>query len=646
MLQFFRKMMNSRVGVIAALVFLALIALAFASADVSNSGSFGGVTGGDRAATVGKQRIDSSALSQAATTAVENLRQQNPRMSMKAFLAEGGLDQVLDQLIDRTALGEFGRKYGIIASERLIDSEITKMSAFKGPDGKFSEAAFRQALQQRGISEKLVRDDLAQGLIARQILVPAAFGAVVPRELTDRYATLLRETRAGGIAVLPAAAFAPKTPPNAQELAAFYTKNQARFIRPERRVIRYAVFGEEAIKTAPAPTEAEIAAAYTANKAAYAAQESRRITQLIVPTEAAAKAIEAEVAGGKSLEAAASAKGLSAAAIGAISRESLASSASQAVADASFAAAQGKLATPARSGLGWHLMRIDGIDKRPARSLDQARAELVAQVTERKRRAAISDMSAKIEEEFDGGGNLAETAKELGLTLQTTPAITADGQVYGQPGAKVAAELARVTQAAFAMERENQPQLAELQAGKIFIVFDVTQIQASAPAPLKDIGGDVMTAYMLEKGMAAARIAADKVAAQARKSGDLSAALASLGTPLPPVDQVNMGREQLMGRGQQVPPPLALLFSMAKGTVKLLPAPNNRGWYVVSLKEIVPGKVAPNDPMIVAAQRELGLSTGREYSDSLRRAITAELGVERNQAAIRAVRKQLDGGGS
>ena len=71
MLQFFRKMMNSRVGIIVALVFLALIALAFASADVSNSGSFGGVAGGDRVATVGKQRIDASALSTSALSAMK-----------------------------------------------------------------------------------------------------------------------------------------------------------------------------------------------------------------------------------------------------------------------------------------------------------------------------------------------------------------------------------------------------------------------------------------------------------------------------------------------------------------------------------------------------------------------------------------------
>ena len=88
----------------------------------------------------------------------------------------------------------------------------------------------------------------------------------------------------------------------------------------------------------------------------------------------------------------------------------------------------------------------------------------------------------------------------------------------------------------------------------------------------------------------------------------------------------------------------ALLFSMAEGTVKVLPAPGNRGYFVVALKDIEPGKVAQGDPLLAAAQRELGLSAGREYAEALRRAITAELGVERNANAIRAVRKKLVGG--
>lgn len=642
MLQSIRKMFNSRVGIALTMAFLALIALAFASADVSNFSGFGGVAGGDRVATVGKKRIDAATLSQSATSALENMKAQNPRMSMEAFIAQGGLEQVLDQLIDQTAVSEFGRKHGIVASDRLVDSEITQMPAFRGPDGNFSQEVFRQVLSQQGLSEALVREEIRNGLVARQILVPAAFGATAPRELVLQYTALLREKRTGSIALLPSAAFAPKTPPTDAELKAFYSANSDRFIRPERRVVRFAVFDEAALKSVPTPTEAEITARYNANKAAYGAQETRRVTQLIVPTEAAAKAIVAEVAAGKTLETAATAKGLSTSTLPSANREALTQQASKPVADAVFTASKGAIAAPARSALGWHVMRVDDIANRAERPIGQVRGEIVEQLTAENRRKAINDLSARIEEEISNGATLTDIAKDLGVTPQSTDPITADGAVYGKPG-QAPPVLARVLQTAFAMDAENEAQLAEVEAGKVFVIFDVTDIKASAPAPLAEIREDVATAVMLDKGSSDAKAAAEKVVAQARKGTDLGAAMASLGVPLPPVDNAVLNREDLARGGQAIPPPLALMFSMAEGTVKMLAAPNDRGWYVVSLKDIEPGKVDAADSIIPAAQRELGTVAGREYAEALRRAIRAEVGVERNEAGIRAVRDQLLG---
>ena len=280
MIQFLRKLMYSKLGVGLAIAFVIVIALAFAAGDVSNYRA--GSSGGDRVASVGKEQIQASRLNQAASSALENLKQKEPRLTMKAFVLDGGLDKVLDQLLDSTGLAAFGRKYGIIPSERLIDSEIAKVPGFKGPDGQFSDAAFRQMLQQRGLTEPSVREDLAQGLIARQLMEPAEFGSVLSRDITLRYAALLKEHRSGAIGLIPAMAFAPKAPPSEAELQAFYAKNRDRFVRPERRVIRYAAFSEAVLKTVPAPTEQEIAGRYEASKAQYSEQETRRITQLIV----------------------------------------------------------------------------------------------------------------------------------------------------------------------------------------------------------------------------------------------------------------------------------------------------------------------------------------------------------------------------
>lgn len=642
MLQFFRNFFQSKIGVGVTLGIVAIIGVAFALGDVSSSSNFGGIAGGDRVASVGHKRIDSSALSSAISNAVDSMRERNPQATVPAFIKSGGLEDVLEELIDRTAMAAFGEKHGVIAGDRLIDSEIAKIAAFRGPDGKFSESAYRSLLAQRGVSEKQLREDIAQSLIARQMLTPAEYAGTMPREAVSRYATIITERRSGAIALLPSAAFAPKTVPTDAELASFYKVNNSKFIRPERRVIRFATFDESAVKTVAPPTEAEIAARYAANKDQYAASESRRITQLILPTEAGAKAVLAELTGGKSIEAAASAKGLSAGSLGVLSKQQLSGMSSAAVADATFAGERGKIVGPVKSGLGWHLMRVDEVQGKAARTLEQVRGELTTAVAAEKRRTALTDFSAGIEDEFDGGGTLSDVAKQLGLTLSQAGPVVADGRIYGKQNETAPAVLAKVLQAAFAMEGENQAQLAEIEPGKTFIIFDVSDITPMAAAPLAEIKNDVVMEWQLAKGAELAKAAAIKVEAQVRKGVDLGAALASLGVPLPPVDRVDMARQQL-AQMRPVPAPLQLLFNMAEGTAKSFAGPRNRGWYVVALKDIVPGTIPANDPRIAGFQRELARVAGAEFGDQLRTAIRKDLEIKRNETAISAVRRSLSG---
>ncbi len=91
------------------------------------------------------------------------------------------------------------------------------------------------------------------------------------------------------------------------------------------------------------------------------------------------------------------------------------------------------------------------------------------------------------------------------------------------------------------------------------------------------------------------------------------------------------------------PAPIALLFSMAEGTTKKLEAPDSNGWFVVDLDDIETGEVSRNDPVFAQASADLGGAMGREYADQLRLALRKELGVERNETAIEAIRKQLLG---
>lgn len=641
MLQMFRNFFKSKVGIAFTLGFLALIAVAFASADVSNSGSFGGVSGGDRVAVAGGEKIGTAEYSMNVTNAFDNLRQQYPTLTMASFVAEGGADQVLEQMIQRTAVASYARKYGLRAGQRLVDSEIVQSGNFNGPDGSFDQSMFRALLQQRGLTEAAVRDDISSSLLGQQLTTPLSFGANMPLSIARRYAALQSETRKGTISIIPSMAFAPKGDPTDKQLTAYYTAHKDDYIRPERRVIRYATFGDDAVKNLPAPTAAQIAARYKRDASQYAASESRSFTQLVAPTQAAAKAILDEVKGGKSLAVAAKSKGLATTQIGPVKKAELSTNASPEVAQAAFAANQGALTTPARGGLGWYILNVDKVVKTPARSLEQVSGSISEALAQEQKREALLDRSSKIEDELDSGASLNDLAKELGLKLQTTEALTADGNVYGKPGQKAPEVLNRALSTAFQMD-QGKPQLAEVDPGKTFLLFEASDITTSAAAPLKDVRDQAVTAWRRHEGSLKAKEASERIMKRLADGKSMKEALAAEKVTLPPSDAVNMSRDEI-ARGGQVPPVLALFFSMAEGTSKRLEAPQDNGWFIAQLSTITPGKLADNDPLIAQARKALGPVVGDEYLEQFVKAVEKQIGTSRNPAAVKAVKDQLTG---
>jgi peptidyl-prolyl cis-trans isomerase D len=641
MIQGFRNFFKSKIGIGVTLAFLAVIAVAFASSDVANTGFGGAVTADERVAVVGGRRINAAELSLITSSAFDQARQSNPALTMQAFIAGGGMEQALEQMLSRTALAEFGREHGLRAGDRLIDSELVQIPAFQGPDGKFSREAFNALLSQRGLTEATVRDDFATNLITRQLITPLAMAPMIPRSFGTRYAALLRERRQGSIAILPSTLFAPAGDPTEAQLQAFYQATRNNYIRPERRVIRYATFGEEALGTLPLPTEAQIAQRYQRDRARYAASESRTFTQLIVPTQAAARAILAEVRGGQTLAAAAQEKGLRTASVGPATLAEFRSSTSAAVADAAFKAAQGALVEPARGSLGWYVLRVDQIDRQPARTLAQARDEIAAALAQEQRAAALADLTARVEEEFEEGKSLSDLTGELKLTLVRTGPALADGRIYGQPEQTVPEAIRSVLATAFEME-EGEPQIAPTASGETFMVFDVAAVTPSAVAPLADIRPQVVSLWRRDRGAQAARQAADRVMQRVARGTPLAEAVRTENPNAPAPQRLDLGREQL-AQMRRVTPELALMFSMAEGTVKKLEAPADGGWLVIQLDDVAAGQVAPNDPLLAATLQQLARVGSDEQVEQFVKAAEREVGVERNPEAIAAVAAQLTG---
>jgi peptidyl-prolyl cis-trans isomerase D len=640
MITFIRSLINSRFGALFALLFVGLIAIGFTLGDVTGSGSFGGLGGGN-VAKVGKQNVTLGEFNDALSNRLRGERKQNPTLDMANFVEGGGFDSTLEQILNRYGLAMFAEQSGMNVSKRLVDYEIRKLPGSKGMDGKFSQQALIKFLGQIGVSEKTLREDFRQNFYAQQILPAASAGPKMPNGLSLPYASLLLERRSGEVAIIPSQAFLPAVAPSASVLAKYYRDNSARFTIPEKRAISYVLFDRSVVDGKTKPTEAEIAAYYKQNATKFTASQSRDISQIIVPTEAAAKSVAAKIAAGAQMADVAKSVGLGVTTLKAVTPASLSAGASKAVSASAFAAASGTVAVPAKGSLGWYAIKIDAVNQIAAKSLTMARPEIETALAAEKKQSAIGEFTSEIEDEFAGGATIADVAKAQNMAVETTPKLLANGQNTANPNYKPIPEMQAILPAAFQMEEGGDAQLIEIVPGERYAMIAVASLEAAAPPPLNQVQQVVAQNWAVEQGAAKARIAAEQVRKAVDDGTPLARALSALNIKLPPVQSITGTRGELRQQGQQLPPPLVLMFSMKKGTAKTLVAPKNAGWFIVSLSEVVKGDASKNPEMIAAAASEMTAMIQQEHAAQLVGAALKNVGVTKNEDALSSLRKQL-----
>ncbi|WP_062765227.1 peptidylprolyl isomerase [Sphingopyxis terrae] len=637
-----RSLFGSRLGKALALGFVILIGVGFALADVTGNSSFGGL-GGANVARVGKENIGIGELRERVRNAYNQARQQQPTLTMAGFVESGAVDQVLNQMIDGLAFEQFADKLGFGVSKRQIDGRIADIPAFAGVSGKFDQTRYEAFLRQNNLSEAQVRTEIKQQLLLEQFGAPIGNLPTIAPGVAQPYAALLLEKRAGQAVYIPSAPFAPTADPGDAALKTFLSQNKSKFTVPERRVLQYALFDRSAVPV-PAVTDAEIAAAYKANAAQYAASETRRFAQVIAPDQATANSIAAKARGGATLSAAAQGSGLAASTTGEQTLAAFTAATSDTIAKAAFVAKRGEIVGPLQTGLGWTVLRVEDVIAKPARTLADATPEIREELVKNKANEAIVDYYNQVQDAVNSGASIEEIAADRKLKLVQTPAILPSGRAPNEPGFALPPELAPMVGQAFQVAGEGESQLATLVENEKFAVYSVKSVVAAAPPPFDQIRSALLAEWRLSEGQKVARDKARGIVKAVEGGKSLADATRAAGPNLGNVQTIGGLRGDMGRDGKPVPPELALLFSMAKGSVKTLEIPGNRGWMVLSLTEVNRPDPKQIEPARVAAMAQpLSQAFGNELVEQLATEAKRRVGVKINKDLVTQLTRELTG---
>ena len=643
MLTAFRNATKSTVGTIIIAFIGLMIVIGFAMGDISNLTPGGGNLGGTTLAKVGSIEITDQDMDKAMQRRLAQVREQNPEATYATI--EADFAPMLQALIDERALEAFADKEGFVISKRLVDAEIAQLPGVRGLDGQVTPQSYQAFLARQRMTDAELRQLIRGSLLQRLLLTPAATNPHVPVGVATPYASMLLEERRGQVALLPLAAFAQGLNPTDAQIQQFYQANQSRYTVPEQRVLKIAQIGPDQVNVTA--TQQEIEAYYRANQDQFAAKDIRVINQAVVPDRNVANGIAQRANGGQSLAQAAQPAGLSAAdvSLGEQTREEFADIAGEQVAAAAWNASGGSVVGPVQSDLGWHVIQVESVRTQPGRSLAQVRDEIAAQISAQKRETAVGDAVDKVQDAIDAGGNFDEAARAAGLSVTTTPAITANGNNRANSSYQFPEQLTPALKAGFELAPNDDPVVEQLgQEGQNFALVAPAQVIPAAPAPLAEIRDQVRQDWIRKQAADRALAAARAIAPRATGETSRQQAAEQADVTIPPVQPVGARRLQLTQMGQNVPAPLQTLFTIAEGKVQVGADREGRGYFVVKVDEIIPGNALNQPRLISEVQQEFAEPIAQEYAEQFIAAARNRVGVRRNEDAIAAARNRITSG--
>ncbi len=510
---------------------LAIIILPFAlwgvDSYIRSSGS-----GANEIARVGKTPIGREEFQRALSEQQERLRQQLGNNAAGLLEAPEFRRGVLEELINQRVLQLQAEKAHMSISNEMLAAIITSLPALQ-VDGKFSRERYETMVAAQNMSVAQFEALLRRDLLTQQLLLPIANASFSGRLPPNRWLGARLEEREIAEALLPATQFLAASKPDAAAVQRYYEENKARFTEPERVRVEYLVLSRDKLIESVQVSEAEVKAAYEANRVRYRTPEQRRASHILIRVEKnaspeAVKAAEekarqilaqvranpddfAKLAQAHSQDPGSASKGGD---LGFFGRGMMVKPFEEAV----FSLQENQISELVRSDFGFHIIRLTGIRPEQARSFDEVRGEIEAEL---KRQAgtkqyleAAEGFSNLVYEQAD---SLKPAAEKYHLVIQTSDWLAKDGQIeapFTNP---------KLLQAIFsddAIKNKRNTEAIEVAPNQL-VAARVIEHRAAETLPLEKVAGVIEQSLAREAALAKA-VAAGEAELEKLRRGEKS----------------------------------------------------------------------------------------------------------------------------
>jgi peptidyl-prolyl cis-trans isomerase D len=524
-------------------------------------------------AVVGDQKITQQEWEEAQRRQIDQARQMmGQQFDQKLFDTPQAKQAILENLVAERAINAEVARNHLTVSDATLQKTIMAIDAFKKADGSFDMDAYKAALAAQGMTPAMFDERMRRDLAVQQLSGSIQASAFAPRSVAARLSDINDQEREVQEMLFPAANFAAQVKVTDEMVKAFYDKNDKLFTVPESVKAEYVVFDPAVVESQVTVSDADVTDFYNKNKNRFSTPEQRTASHILITTKPGASAAENAAAKAKAEavlaevrkapdQFAAIAKAQSqdpgtaqvGGDLGVVERNVFA----KPVEDAIYGLKQGEISGLVQSEFGYHIITVPSIKPATLKSLDEARAEVTAEL----KKQAMSKKYSELAEVFtntvyEQADSLKPVADKLKLQIQTV-----DGLTRNPDPAKGSAPYnnAKFLQAIFAQDalKEKRNTEAVEVAPSVLVAGRVVEFKPATKRPLAEVDAAIRQ-----------RVAQEEAVRLARQAGEAKLA-ASIKTP---ADASGFGAAKVVSRTKEPTLNQVAAIAVLKANIDKLPA--------------------------------------------------------------------------
>lgn len=492
--------------------------------------------GGAGVATVDGQKITQQEWEDAQRRQIDQARQMmGAQFDQKLFETSEAKQAILNNLVAERAINAEISRAHMSVSDATLQKTIMDIQQFRLPDGGFDMEGYKAALAAQGMTPEMFDQRLRRDLAVQQLSGAIQATAFAPRSVANRLSDINDQEREVQELVFPIAAYLPQVKVTDAMVKAYYDKNAQLFQIPEQVKAEYVVFNASTVESQVAVTDAEVTDYYNKNLKNYTTAEQRSASHILITmsrdADAATQAAAKKKAEAVLLEVRANPDNFAAIAkansqdpgsaqsggdLGVVEKGLFVKS----VEDSIYALKEGETSGLVQSEFGWHIIKLTGIKPSSQRSLDDAKADIAAELKKQKMSTKYTELAGVFSETaYDQSESLKPVADKLKLQIQTADNLTrTPNPALGDAPINNAKFLAALFSTDSVKNKRNT-EAVEV-APSVLVSGRVVEFRPASKRPLAEVDAQIRQRVTLEEAGRLARAAGEAKLAAAKASGD------------------------------------------------------------------------------------------------------------------------------